>query len=108
MSEINSTINVTKTIKNDRTGVVSEDVASEDIIAIHRFETNPAHVEVGMALTMNLGNFESAKLSVSVMVPCYKEEIEEAYKFVERFVTDRVAAERDVVVASRNGKANPI
>lgn len=83
-----------------------EEVVEEDVVAVHQFVTTPAEVEVAVALTMNLGNFESARLSVSLRLPCYKEEIEEAYAYAQAFVEDRVAKERDMVNAARNGKAS--
>jgi hypothetical protein len=95
----NSTIYVTRTI------VVNQGIKSskegEDIIAVHKFETTPAEVAVDYALTMNLGNYESAKIGVSVRVPCYVEEVDQAYEFAQAWAEERLQRERDMVTAGR-------
>lgn len=99
-----SRVTVTKQLgRKDEPG--EEEVIEEDL-AVHQFITTPAEVEVGVALTMNLGNFESAKLSVSLRLPCYKEEIEDAYTYAQSFVESRIDKERSLITASRKGKAN--
>lgn len=65
----------------------------EEVIEVHRFATEPAKVEVSLGLTLNLGNFESARLSVGVVVPCYKEEVDGAYEWAKKWVTDRTQKE---------------
>lgn len=65
----------------------------EKPLAVHRFLTEPAKVEVGLGLTLNIGNFESAKISVSITVPCYKEEVEDAYDWAKNWVAERTQAE---------------
>jgi hypothetical protein len=101
----NSTVFVSRTIGKNAPGSEQGD---EGIISVHKFETVPAEVEVTMALTMNLGNYETARISVSARVPCYKEEMEEAYRFAERFVTEKVEAERNAIAGRRDKKpANP-
>ena len=80
----------------------------EEIVSIQKFVTTPAEVEVGIALTMNLGNFESAKLSVHLRVPCYSEEKDEAFDFAQRWVEERVMKERDLIRRHQQGDANPL
>ena len=100
----NSTIMVSRTIGKASAGE-PEDTKT---ISVHRFETVPAEVEVTLGLTIGLPNYSSAKISVSVKMPCYKEEIEEAYRFVEKFVTDKVEAERNEIVGHKDKKTvNP-
>ena len=106
MKAKNSTVYVSKTVGPSR-GAPPPD-GEEDIIAIHRFETEPATVNVDYSLTMNLGNYESARISVSVSVPCYKEEIDEAYEFARAWAEQRLESTRDVIDASRKGQANPL
>jgi hypothetical protein len=57
---------------------------------------------------MNLGNFESAKLSVNLRVPCYAEEKDEAFDFAQRWVEERVMKERDLIRRHQKGDANPL
>ena len=66
---------------------------TDEVIAIHKFISEPARVEVSLGLTLNLGNFESARLSVGVTVPCYKEETDAAFEFAKEWVASRVATE---------------
>lgn len=65
----------------------------EEVIAVHRFATEPAKVEVSLGLTLNLGNFESARISVGVTVPCYKEETDAAYEWAKNWVSERTRRE---------------
>lgn len=106
MEAKNSTVFVNRTV--GKAGKLPEPEGDEDVIAVHRFETEPATVSVDYALTMNLGNFESAKISVSVQVPCYREEIDDAYQFAQSWVEERVSKERNMIRAARDGKANPL
>ena len=77
----------------------------EDVIAVHKFVTNPAEVAVDYALTVNLGNYESAKIGVSVRVPCYVEELDTAYEFAQAWAEERLARERDMITAGRKDQA---
>ena len=43
-------------------------------IEVRKLKTAPALVGIGYGLTLNLGNFESARIDVSVSVPAYAEE----------------------------------
>lgn len=98
MKAKNSTIYVSKTVGPSKGAPPPQ--GEEDIVAVHKFETEPATVEVDYSLTMNLGNYESARISVSVTVPCYKEEIDEAYEFAQAWAEERLSKERDQIDAS--------
>jgi hypothetical protein len=111
MKAINSSINVIRTIKSNKNNKqgkshidVKEDVADESI-AVHKFQTDPAEVSVSCALTINLGNFESAKITVSVSIPCYKEEIDDAYDFAQKWVENRIEQEKQLISNSKQGMA---
>jgi hypothetical protein len=101
----NTSAVVERNFKLDSGETSSED---EEIISVQTFITDPAEVEVGIALTMNLGNFESAKLSVHLRVPCYAEEKDEAFDFAQRWVEERVSKERDLIRRHQSGDANPL
>lgn len=104
MKASNSTVYVTKSIGSNSSDRASSE--SEDIIAIHKFETEPAKVSVDYALTINLGNFESAKIGVTVTVPCYREELDQAYEFAQAWAEERLTRERDSVTAGRGGQSS--
>ena len=78
-------------------GKNGEPLTKEETLAIHRFVTEPASVSLELGLTLNLGNYETARLSVSITLPCYKEEAHEAYNFARQWVMHRVAQERDAI-----------
>lgn len=66
---------------------------STDTLSVHEFVTDPATVFVEYGLTLNLGNYESARVSIGVRVPCYTEEIPEAEEWAKKWVEERLSAE---------------
>jgi hypothetical protein len=67
-------------------GTVEED----QVIGVHRFVTEPSKVSYGAGLTINLGNYESARIDVIVSVPCYREELDDAMAFAKKRAEDEV------------------
>jgi len=65
-------------------------------LEVREFESEVARVSANFGLTINLGNYESAKVGVTVELPCYPEEkdaalkeaFEVAHKEMERQVAD--------------------
>ena len=98
-----TTITVKKHFKTSQ-GFEKEQEAEEETLEVRKFETAPAQVGVEYGLTLNLGNFESARIAVSVSVPAYAEEIEAAHKWAEELVTKKVM---DQVVQIRAAKGTP-
>ncbi len=78
--------------------------ADEEIVKVVKFETTPAIVRRGYGLTMNLGNFESARIDVSVEVPCYLEDLHLADKWAEDFIETRI---KEAVTSIRSKKPGP-
>jgi len=101
MKAKNSIVYVSRTVGKSKDSPPT--TGDEDVIAIHKFETETAMVSVDYALTMNLGNYESARISVSVTVPCYKEEVDEAYEFAQAWAEQRLEKERNMINSNRNG-----
>lgn len=56
-------------------------------IEVGKFLTEPAYIRVNAGKTVNLGQYESFRIDVSITVPCYIEEIET----VQPRVSDMVA-----------------
>jgi hypothetical protein len=48
------------------------------------------NVNVSGGQTVNLGNYESAKIQVSLTVPCTKETLDDAYEFASSWVSERL------------------
>lgn len=64
-------------------------------IRIRPFVTTPANVSVKAGATVNLGNYESARVDVMLSVPCYIEEIDEVYEQTKDWVDRMVKKEYD-------------
>lgn len=66
----------------------------------------PAHVQVGAGMTVNLGNFESLRIDCSVRIPCRPTErdIEATYEQAAQFVADKIADEQARWLGAGNGK----
>lgn len=75
-------------------GVLVVDPEEEvEEIPIQGFEVEPAHVGLRVNHTNNMGNFWSLSVQVTMDVPCYREEQEEAFEFVSKTVVDRLGKE---------------
>ena len=86
-----------KTIKDDT-----------EIVDVRKFETTPAVVRRGYGMTMNLGNFESARIDISIEVPCYVEDVHLADKWAAEFVEERIKAVVRNVKSKKSGQKSPI
>lgn len=64
--------------------------AEEGELKVRSFSVEPARVEVELGRTVNLGDYENARVFVRVSVPCYREELKEAYDYAHSFAGDRV------------------
>lgn len=76
-------------------GQIIKDSTREELEVLHveRFEVEPAEVGLELSRTVNLGDYNSIRAAVTVRVPCYKEELERAYKFAEKFAKNRLVKE---------------
>ena len=81
-------------------GDIYKETASEEVVTTHVFEGPVAKVVRGYGLTLNLQNYESARLDVRVEVPCHVEDIDKADEWARQWVEERVKAE---VAGVRNG-----
>lgn len=59
------------------------------------FVTEPTLLRVGFGVTENLGDFESLRVDISLTIPCYREELEDAAKFAEEWVSSRVMKDKE-------------
>ena len=69
--------------------------SDERLIKIGIFRTATAQVVQKKGLTINLGNFESARVDVGYVMPCYVEEVKEIEDLVNDMIEDRL--QREVV-----------
>jgi hypothetical protein len=89
--EERSEIFVTKSIEKGPR-VVSE-TEDRSLLAVHRFVTEPAKVGLELGLTVNLDHFEFARINVRVSMPCYKEEIDDTYRYAQSWAKSRLQLE---------------
>lgn len=76
-------------------------------LEIHSFVTEPASVRVSLGMTVNLGNYESARIDVSLTVPCYKEEVEDAFEYAREWVEARTLKEVNAAKKVASGRSDP-
>ena len=82
--------------------------SKEEPLEVRTFITPPAHIELGYGLTLNIGNYESARVDVKLNVPCYREEVDEAYEWARKWAEDRVRREvKEVRAMAAPPKSNP-
>ena len=74
-------------------GKIGLPVTKDEEIAVRTFVTNPAMVEIGYGLTLNIGNYESARIDVRVSLPCYVEETDQAFAFAKKWTEERIQTE---------------
>jgi hypothetical protein len=87
-----STIEIRKGFKDSNQ--VDHESTDAEIISVRQFFAPHTEVNLSMGLTINLGNYESARIDVGIRVPCYLEEASEAYEFSKKFATERLTVER--------------
>jgi hypothetical protein len=81
-------------------GKISSQNGDEGSIAVHRFDTTPAEVGITKSVTLNLGNYEFARIDVTCRVPAYIEELDEGYRFADAFVEAKIKYEIERVRGS--------
>jgi hypothetical protein len=69
--------------------VVTEQHHTEDVgdVAI---TAHPCEVGFEASLTLNMGNFNSTRMGVSIMIPALHSEIDEVFEFAKDWVNDRM------------------
>jgi hypothetical protein len=70
---------------------------NEEVLEVHRFVTEPAKVGLEYGITLNLGGYESARVSVLVQMPCYREEVDAAYDHAKQWAEKRIKSEIDEI-----------
>lgn len=63
---------------------------TEKTLKVEKFVTEPASVGLDLGMTLNLGNYESARVSIALRVPCYKEEVNETFEATKKWLEERM------------------
>jgi hypothetical protein len=83
-------IQVHDAIMEVRTTVLGQEEVSQKRLRIRPFVSAHATVSVKAGFTKNLGNYESMRVDVMAVMPCYPEEVDEAYNQVKDWVDARI------------------
>jgi len=86
---------VAKRFFKDGSEVEDSEIEENEVIAVRRFVTEPAVVGISYGLTVNMGNYESARVDVTLRLPCYAEEVDDAFVSAREWVEQRVMTEVD-------------
>lgn len=81
----------------------NQEVEEREHITIRPFATVPAKVAVKLGRTINLGNYESARVDVSMEIPCYREEVLDVYPQLFDQVAGLMAAEVNKIAGAGQG-----
>lgn len=81
----------------DSEGNITLDTTKEETISVQTFVTEPAKVQVELGLTLNVGNYQSARITIGLVLPCYKEEADAAFQYAKDWVGERAQQEADEV-----------
>lgn len=87
--------------------VTQQETARQEMLETGHFPpgVEPAIVRVGVGNTINLGNFESMRIDISVTLPCPVQDIEETYRRASEYASEFMAEEEAVWLGPAN--ANP-
>jgi|WetSurSiteA1Bulk_404760.scaffolds.fasta_scaffold21150_3 hypothetical protein len=99
-----------KIVKKGHSGSVVEEVVHKDKSTSKKETELPfehdgdgAMAEVGIVLgrTVNLQNYESARVSVSIKMPCPPEDLDETFETIQSWADERVGQLLDEIMGSK-------
>jgi len=64
-------------------------------IEVQVFHTDPAYIEAKAGVTKALRQYESLRVDVKMLLPCYTERASEAFEYAAEWVADRLYQEVD-------------
>ena len=78
----------------------AEEIVTERRQVVDDLPEHPASIQVTGGLTKNLGNYESAKMSIAVSVPCASDDntLRKTYKRISALVEELLDCEYERVV----------
>ena len=100
------TVSVKKMYKSE--GVVKADDSEEELVDIELPHAEAAMSQIGYnaRMTINLGDFESVQIGVSCVLPCYSEEISDAFIHAKQLVDMKLNKEVSAVREFRKEKSD--
>lgn len=96
----------TKGRRSVHTSAYEKENVAEEELEIVRFPpgTEPAFIRVNAGKTLNLGNYESLRIDVSVTLPCLPEDIEDTYERAAEFAFTKMLDEEAAWMGTKNVK----
>ena len=91
VKQLEGEVTVTSSLSRMRE-IIKQDARTEKF-TVRPFASEVAHVSVRKGLTRNLGDFESARVDVTLTMPCYPEEALTVFEAVNEAVEDMVSDE---------------
>lgn len=91
MESKNGCISVSRTYKEG--GVVKGEEAVENMIETRVFKSETASIGHTARMTISLPNYESVQIGVHCTLPCYIDELSEAYQVAKAFVDKKLNEE---------------
>lgn len=88
-------------VRSDKTSYTSRD--NQEEVEVRTFETQPAVVKRSYGMTINMGNYESARVEVGVEIPCYVEDVELADEWASKFCESKISEEVTGLREDRDG-----
>ena len=88
--------------------ILTKEEAADELIQIRvpsSASTALAQVEFNARMTVNLGNYESVQLGVGIKLPCYVEEVNEAFATAKKIVDIKLNTEVDALREYKSKKA---
>lgn len=84
------------TITKKKASELVEDLLQDKTEVVNPAVFSTMQISVGGGRTLNLGNYESARIDVCVVVPCTKESLEESYEWASTWVSEKlIQAEKE-------------
>ena len=84
-------INVTRGFKQG--GILVNESDEQETFSVRKFDSEPAYVTVKAGLTKELGSYEFLRIDISASIPCYVEEMNDAFDFLGEKVAHRLDQE---------------
>lgn len=84
-----------------RTHVPGVPPIEEGVIAPLIFVGEPARVRVSYSMTLQMRPYESARVEVSLSMPCYPAEIDAVHQEMQTWVSERLGKEREAIEEAR-------
>ena len=85
------------TTKSVKTPDGTEETVKEESVGVSDFNTEPAKVNFSVGMTLNLGNYESARIDVGVVMPCNPSELDHTFEQAKEWATTRLVKEAKTI-----------